>query len=603
MRFRLSLMILVGTVALGIAVVVWLRPNSLMREPIEVAKATPQSDSPLVNIGKETSSIHFTDMLEDSGIDFRHESGISPERPFPAVNGSGIGALDYDLDGMVDLYFATGRPFPLEQPGPVGTHNKLYRNLGNWKFANVGAAAGVEHHGYSAGVAVGDFDGDGFPDIYLSCLGPNVLYWNRGDGTFESIGATAGVDDSRWGTSAAFLDYDADGLLDLYSCNYAQWSFETNLFCGNRSRGVRIFCNPDSVAPERHLLFHNQADGTFRESLHEAGIDSKMGRGQGVVAADVNLDGRIDLYVSNDLQPNFLFLNAGSGQFRDVTDESGAAYDKGGRSQAGMGVDAADMNGDGLPELFVTNFEQDYNTYYENVGNGQFQDITEVVGLAAASLPWVGWGTALVDLDLDGWRDVIVTNGHTDNNLAQLDRDTPYAQPTLLWRHQGRRFEFMAAGLGEYCEKRHPGRALSISDLDNDGDPDFVIGHQDLQPALLRNDRERVGPPVTSVLLRFIGRSSNRDAVGTLITMQSGARTTYHQICGGRSYLSAHDLRVTGICDGVQPAELRIHWPRGIESHVTGIAAGGYYAIIEPDQSNHPPGVFELDRRPISTTP
>ena len=590
--------ILIGAVLLAVGGLMWMRVPTPTKDSSPTPSAVSRSDADSRSPQGEdsSSSIHFTQMTATSGVDFRNDTGNSSERPFPAVNGNGVGALDYDLDGNVDLYFATGRSFPLDQPAANGNRNGLYRNLGEWKFTSVADKAGVGHHGYSAGVAVGDFDADGFPDIYLSCVGPNVLFRNRGDGTFESVGEAAGVNDARWGTSAAFLDYDGDGLLDIYSCNYAEWSLETNHFCGNRARGVRIFCNPDSVAPERHLLFRNQADGTFVESLHAAGIDGRLGRGQGVVAADVNRDGLIDLYVSNDLQPNFLFLNAGGGRFRDLTDESGAAYDQSGRSQAGMGVDAADLEGDGLPELFVTNFEQDYNTLYRNLGNLQFQDVSDVTGLAAASRPWVGWGTVLADFDGDGLRDVIVTNGHTDNNLAAMDCDAPFEQPPLVWRNQGKRFE-LVSGAGAYFTERHPGRALSMADLDNDGDSDIVIGHQDASPALLRNDRGvATANPPSSVMIRLIGRSSNRDAVGSLVTLHSGTLTTHHQICGGRSYLSSHDLRIVAACDGSHPARLEIRWPNGMQSEITGLASGCCHAIIEPDEPGRPPRVVMLFR-------
>ena len=600
MRRSVLIAMLIGVLALSTGWLVWTR-NRTETDARPVAAPVPTSRLKPATGGTADSPIHFTLMTESSGIDFRHRSGNSSERPFPAANGSGIGAIDYDLDGNDDLYFATGRTFPLEQPDESRTGNRLYRNEGHWKFNDVTAAAGVGHLGYSAGIAVGDFDADGFPDIYVSCFGPNGLYRNRGDGTFESVGEVAGVNDSRWGTSAAFLDYDNDGELDVYSCNYADWSLETNQFCGNRQRGVRVFCSPSSVAPARHLLFHNEADGTFRETLHDAGLDTRQGRGQGVVAADINLDGLIDLYVGNDLQPNFLYVNIGGGRFRDASDESGAAYDRAGHSQAGMGVDAADMNGDGLPELFVTNFEHEYNTLYENTGHEQFQDASELVGLAAASRPWVGWGTALVDLDGDGARDVIVTNGHTDNNLAEMGRDAPYEQPPLVWLNRGKRFELVGPGAaGPYFSKRYPGRALSIADLDNDGDPDVIIGHQDAPPALLRNDRVSVpGSPRSSITLRFIGRSSNRDAVGTSLKLESGALVTHHQIRGGGSYLSAHDLRVIGICDGSHPANLQIRWPCGIESRVTGLASGCGYVLIEPHDSGQSPRVFELFRMAV----
>ncbi len=602
MRHSWLVAMLIGALALGTGGMVWLRSRTVTNArpiPSVVPSSRPSASSGVpATEGTGDSPIHFTLMTESSGIDFRHRSGNSSERPFPAANGSGIAALDYDLDGNYDLYFATGRTFPLDQPDREGTGNRLYRNEDHWKFADVTAAAGVGNLGYSAGIAVGDFDSDGFPDIYISCFGPNVLYRNCGDGTFLPVGEAARVNDPRWGASAAFLDYDGDGELDIYSCNYADWSLETNQFCGNRQRGVRIFCSPSSVAPERHLLFHNEADGTFRETLHDAGIDVKPGRGQGVVAADINLDGLIDLYVGNDLQPNFLFLNVGGGRFRDASDESGAAYDRMGHVHAGMGVDAADTNGDGLPELFVTNFEHEYNTLYENSGHEQFQDASESVGLAAASRPWVGWGTALVDLDGDGARDVIVTNGHTDDNLAEMGRDASYEQPPLVWRHRGKRFELVPPGTaGPYFSGRHPGRALSVADLDNDGDPDVIIGHQDAAPALLRNDRAPVpGSSRNSITLRFIGRSSNRDAVGTSLKLESGALVTYHQVRGGGSYLSAHDLRVIGSCEDSLPANLQIRWPGGMESRVTELASGCGYAIIEPQDSGQSPRVLELFR-------
>lgn len=592
--FQTSLTI---TAATGLCVMLWMWSGSAPREHIDSPASFGESLEADYSFAEaEIASIHFTNVQEASGIDFQHQTGNSSDRPFPAANGSGIGCLDYDLDGSMDLLFATGRSFPLDKSDLEGTGQQLYRNVGEWKFSNVAVAAGVDHRGYGAGVAVGDFDNDGFADIYLTCVGPNVLYHNRGDGTFESIGRTAEVDDPRWGTSAAFLDYDADGFLDLYACNYAQWTPQANQFCGDHERNVRIFCSPDSVPAERHLLFRNRADGTFQESLRQAGLDARSGRGQGVVAADINRDGRIDIYVTNDLQPNFLFLNDGLGRFRDATEISGAAYDKAGRSQAGMGVDAGDMNGDGLPELYVTNFEHDYNTLYENVGNSQFQDMTEVVGLAAASLPWVGWGTILTDFDGDGWRDVAVTNGHTDTNLSELGRDAPFEQPPLVWRNRGRRFEFISNGLGEYFNQPHAGRALACGDLDNDGDPDLVVGHQDGKPALLRNDRERLRSRRESILLRFIGRFSNRDAIGTSITMTVGDRKTYHQICGGRSYLSAHDLRVVETCGDSRGIDLEILWPLGIESRVKGLSAGKAYVVIEPNQSDRPPMIFELFR-------
>ena len=552
----------------------------------------PQTDSPAlkdsrpqpsVDAGAEFSlaPIHFERVM-NSGVDFQHQTGNSAERPFPAANGSGLGAIDYDLDGVYDLYFATGRSFPLDGPDPLAMGNRLYRNLRNWTFLDVTVLAGVGHLGYSAGLAVGDFNGDGFPDIYVNCYGPNVLYQNNGDGTFHPLDEGAGVNDPRWGTSAAFLDYDGDGNLDLYVCNYAKWSLATNAFCGNHLTNTRIFCNPNSVEAEAHGLFHNEGDGTFQERSVEAGVGGGSGRGQGVIAADVDRDGLIDLYVANDLQPNFLFQNLGQGRFRDISEESGAAYDKAGQVHAGMGVDAADLNQDGLPELFVTNFEQEYNTCYDNQGQMTLLDVSEIRGLAAASRPWVGWGTALVDLDSDGLRDVIVTNGHTDANLSAMGRDSEYLQPALIWRNLGKRFAVVSETAGDYFQERFCGRALSTVDLDNDGDLDIVIGHQDQIPALLRNDGlKEVEVRKKTVTLKLIGRNSGRDAIGALVQIKSGKLATFHQVRGGGSYLSAQDPRILGVCDGAV-ASVTIRWPSGLESLVPDLAPGAEYVVIEP---------------------
>ena len=520
--------------------------------------------------------------MRDTGVDFVHVSGSSDEKPFPAANGSGIAALDYDLDGWCDLYFATGTHFPLDssRTDPI---NRLFRNLGEWQFGDVTEASGLGHNGYSAGLAVGDFDSDGFPDVYVNCYGPDVLYHNRGDGTFETLPNAAGIGDPRWGTSAAFLDYDDDGLLDVYVCNYARWTLETNQFCGNRAKGVRIFCTPNMVPPEDSLLLHNEGDGTFRDASAESGIAVRSGRAQGVIAADLNDDGRIDLYVGNDLNANSLFINQGGGRFSDESELSGAAYDHLGRSQASMGVDVADVNRDGRLDLFVTNYEGEYNAFYENMGRGAFMELAISRGLAAGSLPWVGWGTAFVDLDLDGWLDAIVTNGHTDENLYEMGRDSPYAQPPLVWRNRNGRFEMLECDIGDYFAGRHVGRALAVVDLDNDGDQDIVIGHQDAAPALLRN--ERISDPRRQPLtlaLRLVGTRGNRDAIGAKVTMTAGDAQLVSAIKGGGSYLSANDSRCLVAVIGSTLIRARVSWPGLAESDLQGLEPGGSYIVIEP---------------------
>ena len=590
-----------------------------------------------------------------TGIDFRHDSGTNAEKPFPAANGSGIAVLDYDLDGHDDLYFATGTPFPIEsnREAPV---NRCYRNLGDFRFSEVTAASGLGHNGYSAGLAVGDYDNDGFPDVYVNCFENNVLYHNQGDGTFIAVTDAAQVGDPRWGTSAAFLDYDADGSLDLYVCNYAKWTWETRRWCGNRARQVRIYCSPHSVEPEMDALYHSLGDGRFEDEAVSTGIASRPGRAQGVVAADLNQDGKIDLYVGNDLNANAFFLNQGNGKFEDATEISYAGYDFKGSMQAGMGVDAADVTGDGLPELFVTNFQNEHNTLYLNMADGLFQDSSQQFGVYAAGLPWVGWGAAFADFDLDGYLDLVVTNGHVDDNLHLLGENSPYAQPPLMWRQEAGKFRELGPQAGEFFTQRHVGRALVVADLDNDGDQDLVIGHQDERPAILRNDCQLASPRTArSYALRLIGTISNRNAIGATITLrwnvpigapqaaaeqasktadgarpphtapadsaQGGAaqgsaeravaaqaqtteadaatadteRIVTEQIKGGGSYLSSHDLRRLF---AVPPAGAKLHWevrwPSGHVSILESLQPDQLNLVIEPTDATSPARVVTL---------
>ncbi len=526
--------------------------------------------------------IHFTDVTARSGIDFVHVSGDSAEKPFPAANGSGAGAFDYDLDGQVDLYFLTGTGFPIDRTraGPI---NRCYRNLGDWRFQDVTGPTGLGDNGYSAGVAMGDFDSDGFPDVFINTFGPHRLYRNSGDGTFSEVSSAAGVDADAWGTSAAFLDYDNDGLLDLYVCHYAVWTLETNHYCGDRARGVRIFCNPTSVEPAPHILFHNEGDGRFRDASAESGIASSRGRGQGVVAADVDGDGLTDLYVTNDLHPNLLYLNLGDGRFTEAGQESGTATDFMGRVQAGMGVDAADLNRDGRIDLFVTNYEGEHNSFYENLGDQLFQEVSHSRGLAAESIPWVGWGTALADFDLDGWPDVVVTNGHTDDNLQNMGRDSPYAQPPGLWQNVSGQFKYVGGGAaGDYFSRNHVGRGLAIADLDNDGDLDLVIIHQNDRPALLCNDSL---PKDESPWIRvqLTGTVSNRDAVGAAIILsQKDLPPVVQQIKGGASYSCANDLRqVLAVAGENSGLTLQIRWPSGRRTDIVPSELRRTYRLVE----------------------
>lgn len=539
----------------------------------------------------------FTDATATSGIDFRHAAGDGPQKPFPAANGSGVAAFDYDLDGRPDLLFATGTPFPLD-PNRHEPRNRAYRQVDAAKFVDVTDVTGLGHNGYSAGLAVGDFDSDGFPDVYVSCYGPNQLYRNQGDGTFEIV--TAGVENDLWGASAAWLDIDEDGLLDLYVCNYGKWTWDKNAYCGDAVRGVRMHCGPRSVDPQRHGLYRNRGDGTFDDYLEAAGIDKVHGRGQGVLAADLNQDGHVDLYVGNDLNPNFLFFGEGSGTFRNATETSGAAYDSLGREQASMGVDAADIDGDGRFELFVTNFQHEYNTLYQNLGDDQFQDSTNRYGLVKDALPWIGWGTAFIDFNLDGALDLIVTNGHVDDNRSEIGDRAAYRQPALLYRGDGKRFTYLAAQGGEYFTRPYPGRGLAVADFDVDGDQDVIVGHQDEGPALLLNN-ELSSDAVRgrSLSVRLIGTRVNRNAIGATVIFRAGERVRHSPIKGGGSYLSASELRlVFAVLPDEQDLSVEVRWPGGRVVHYAGLAAGRDYALVEPGTDDESATPFCLECKP-----
>ncbi len=537
-------------------------------------------------VPQRPSPFRFVDMIDRSDIGFIHVSGMTPEKYFPTANGSGAAIFDYDGDGKLDLYFATQTFFPVGSKPGLG--NRLYRNLGAGKFADVTDGSGLGFVGFCHGIVVGDIDNDGAPDVFLCNFGSNRLFHNNRDGTFSDISLSAGVDRSGWSSSGAFLDYDNDGDLDLYVSNYGQWVFpDDDKFCFNDSfvlapgeKPVRLYCGPSSVRTLRHYFYRNNGDLTFTEVADQVGLTRTDGHGFGVVAADLNGDGKIDLYVANDTDPNFLYLNQGDGTFSDVSEASGAAFDGHGLPQAGMGVDAEDFDGDGRSDLFVTNFENEYNTLYRNLGEARFIDETPTLGLVD-HMPWIGWGCALADFDNDGWPDIFVTNGHVDDNRRELGEQVDYAQPPLLYRNlAGKRFALATRDVGPYFDADHVGRGAAFGDLDDDGKLDIVVNHKGGRPAILMN-----ATPSAHHWVRFdlVGTKSNRDAIGAQIEVHAGGRVIHRQRKGGGSMESAHDPRVlVGIEATSQVDLVIIRWPSGTITEKSNLKSDTTHRIVEP---------------------
>jgi enediyne biosynthesis protein E4 len=560
----------------------------------------------------EQSPFRFAEIARDAGIDFVHFSGMTAAKYQPTAHGSGVAVFDYDNDGKLDLYFATATLLPLgtavllaqnlaKDPESEKTkallarigQNRLYKNLGHNHFKDVTEVSGLGYRGYCHGIVVGDIDNDDDPDVFLCNYGANVLFLNNGDGTFRDISKSAGIDRPNWSSGGAFLDYDNDGDLDLYVANYGIWKLpEDDKFCGRlEPERIRRYCSPNVIRPAKHQLYRNNGDLTFTDVYDQAilSIDPETkkpkprcdGRGFAAVTADLNGDGLIDIYVANDVCPNFLFLNRGDGTFEDATESSGAAYDDKGQAQSGMGVDAEDVNGDGMPDLFVTNFANEYNTLHINLVSGLFMDATSFYGLAADTMPFVGWGTALADLDNDGWPDNFVANGHVDDNRQQFGQHYEYAEPPLLFLNlKGKRFRLATQGAGPYFETKHLGRGAAFGDIDNDGDIDIVVNHKDAAPALLRNDTKSDNHWIR---LELHGTKSNHDAIGTRVEIKVSGRTIFRQRKSGYSLMSSNDPRLLiGVGPEGEVDKVTLRWPSGMVSTLQHLKTDRSYKIVEP---------------------
>ena len=518
----------------------------------------------------------FVDVTARAGITFVHASAATADKFMFETFGSGLAWIDFDGDGFVDLYFVNSAP---------GSANALYRNNGDGTFKDVTEASGTaasDNRAYKTGVAVGDYDNDGHPDLYITAFGPNRLLRNLGNGRFADVTAAAGVAGAanEWSTSTGFFDYDRDGDLDLYVANYVDFRMDENPWCGTRQPGYRMYCNPTIFDGVANRLFRNNGGGTFTDVSRQAGIANPAGKGLGVVFCDFDRDADVDIYVANDLVRNFLYRNNGDGTFQDVAYAAGVGFDLNGKPQAGMGVDCGDVDGNGYPELFVTNFSEELNTLYENRGDGLFEDVTQKAGLGSGFLP-LGFGTKMFDIDNDGDLDIHVTNGHVIDNVKLYQASLSYEQPDLLYENVGGRFKDVSAESGPALRAPRVGRGLAVADFDNDGRVDVAITSVGRKAVLLRNVAPNAG---NWLQVRAEGVKSNRFGLGATVRVQTPGRLQVREINNAASYLSSNDMRMhVGLGDAAAVQQLDIQWPSGLRQKLTGVKANQILTVKEPE--------------------
>jgi hypothetical protein len=531
--------------------------------------------STIVEAKAPPASIQFVDITARAGIKWNLKTLAPGAAYLIETMGGGGGFVDYNGDGLLDIYLVCYSQTP-QPAGAAKLKDILYRNNGDGTFTDVTEGAGIANSMLGMGLAVGDYNNDGWPDLYITGYGSSKLYRNTGKGSFTEVSGPAGVNNSGWGTSAAFFDYDKDGYLDLFVCNYLTYD-EKNLPC--TLYDGKPYCLIKNFKGSASRLFHNNGDETFTDVSEKAGVAKTNGKGLGVVALDYDSDGRLDIFQANDAAANFLFHNNGNGTFSDVALEAGVAFDPNGSARGGMGVDAEDLDGDGYPEIFVANFSGETNALFHNDGEGLFTEITNKVGLGAISLPMSGFGSRFFDYNNDGLVDLFVHNGHPFEPINKLVPGTTYKERPFLFENIGQGFREVAAEHGSALKTLYAGRGLAVGDIDNDGDSDLLLINVGEPPVLLRNDG---GNANHWLGVNLVGSKSNRDAIGAKVTVMSGGRRRGKERLGGTSYCSASDPRLLfGLGSSTKIDAIDIKWPSGEISSLKNVRANQYLTIKE----------------------
>ena len=521
------------------------------------------------------SAIHFTDVTSESGILFKHEDGRSGKKYYLETLGSGAAWFDYDRDGDLDIYFVNGTALP--GTSTTGT-NALYHNNGDGTFTDITSKAYTDDQGYGFSCAIGDYNNDGFLDLYVANYGPNVLYHNNGDGTFTDTTKVAGVGNSRWSVAAAFADYDNDGDIDLFVANYVEYRLENNPVC-SRS-GVRLYCNPEVFTGSPSILYHNNGDGTFSDYTQKANLFNSNDKAMGICWCDYDNDGDSDLFVANDKVADRLYKNNGDGTFTDVAFQSGVALSEIGVAESSMAPVFGDINNDGWFDLVITNFHDEPNNVYQNDGNSFFSDITYQSGIGGQGLTYLSWGAEFADLDNDGYLDLFIVNGHIDDNIRLVRPSMTYEQPNQLFKNsKGQSFEDISDQSGPGLDLKMVSRGAALGDYDNDGDIDILVTNSYQSPNLLRNDTNSQNH---WLVFEMVGIQSNLDGIGVRIKVVTLEHSQIREVKSGGSYPSHSDMRLHfGLGQSTVVDLVEIRWPSGLTEHFKGINADQFLRVVE----------------------